>query len=186
MCARRIAEDRRSNSLPARGAVASTSSTNASDLLKLLILLSESQTTPTWLPFRPGTVLRWPETCGTPARVLTRYTWQRVNRRFVLFLVMLALGLQGPSLAYTASMAKFAPAPCAGYTLGHGGAHDASSCSPQGAAPGLCCAGGVVLSGIPSAIITTPSIPVQVRPPASASVALATERPAPLLRPPIS
>ena len=78
----------------------------------------------------------------------TSYT-SFVNRRFVAFLIMLAIGLQGPSLAYAAAVtAKTMPAGCAGHVLGQGG-QDESSCCPQGIAPGLCCAGGVVLSGPP-------------------------------------
>jgi hypothetical protein len=106
-------------------------------------------------------------------------------RRFVALLVVLAISLQGPSLAYAAAAAaKAMPAACAGHVLGHTGNDD--SCCPQGILPGLCCAGGLVLTGMPSAALTLPSVSLHLLPSASGSVAFATERPAPLLRPPIA
>jgi len=109
-----------------------------------------------------------------------------MNRRFVALLVVLAISLQGPSLAYAAALtAKTMPAACAGQVLGHSGTDD-SSCCPQGILPGLCCAGGLVFTGMPSAPITLLSVSLHLLPAASGSVAFATERPAPLLRPPIA
>jgi hypothetical protein len=109
-----------------------------------------------------------------------------MNRRFVAFLVILAIGLQGPSLAYAAAVtAKTMPVGCAGYTLGQSG-HDNCPCCPQGSAPGPCCAGGIVLTGVPSALAIPLVIPVYRMPAASGFVAFATERPTPLLRPPIA
>jgi hypothetical protein len=109
-----------------------------------------------------------------------------MNRRFVALLVMLAIGLQGPSLAYAAVVnAKTTPAGCAGHTLGQN-AHDNRSCCPQGSAPGLCCAGGIVFSGMPSTLVIPLIVPVYRMPAASGFVASATERPTPLLRPPIA
>jgi hypothetical protein len=109
-----------------------------------------------------------------------------VNRRFVAFLIMLAIGLQGPSLAYaTAVSAKTMPAGCAGHMLGQSG-HDNCPCCPQGSAPGLCCAGGIVFTAMPSALVIPPVIPVYRMPAASGFVAFTTERPTPLLRPPIA
>jgi hypothetical protein len=109
-----------------------------------------------------------------------------VNRRFVAFLIMLAIGLQGPSLAYAAAMtAKTMPAGCAGQTLGQNG-HDNCPCCPQGSAPGLCCTGGIVFTGMASALVMPLIMPVYRMPAASSFVAFATERPTPLLRPPIA
>jgi hypothetical protein len=108
-----------------------------------------------------------------------------MNRRFVAFLIMLAIGLQGPSLAYAAAVsAKTMPAGCTGHTLGQNG-HDNDPCCPQGSAPGLCCAGGIVFTGMPSVLFVPLMISVYRMPPASGFVAFATERPTPLLRPPI-
>lgn len=120
----------------------------------------------------------------TPLRGRKRYTGD-VKYRFVAFLIMLAIGLQGPSLAYAAAVtAKTAPASCAGHMLGQG-SQDDSSCCMQGIAPGLCCAGGVALSGPPGVLAARLAIRARLLPVASASAAFATERPAPLLRPPI-
>ncbi len=117
---------------------------------------------------------------------LTRGKLAAMNRRFVALLVMLAIGLQGPILAYAVvANAKTMPAACAGHTLGQSG-NDDSSCCPQGIAPGLCCAGGMVLTAIPSTLPTPPTLPSRFVPCASGSVAFATERPIPLLRPPIA
>jgi hypothetical protein len=109
-----------------------------------------------------------------------------MNRRFIAFLIMLAIGLQGPSLAYAAAVsAKTMPARCADHTLGQND-HDDGSCCPQGSAPGLCCAGGLVFTGMPSAPVIPLIIPVYRMPAASGVVAFATKRPTPLLRPPIA
>jgi hypothetical protein len=105
--------------------------------------------------------------------------------RFVAFLIMLAIGLQGPSLAYAAAVtAKTMPAACAGHTLDQNG-QDNCLCCPQGSAPGLCCS-GIVFTGLPSALVFPITIPVYRTPAASGFVAFATERPTPLLRPPIT
>jgi hypothetical protein len=107
-----------------------------------------------------------------------------MNRRFVAFLIMLVIALQGPSFAYAGAVsAKTMPARCAGHTLGQNG-H--GSCCPQGSAPGLCCAGGIVVTGMPSALLIPLIIPVYRMPAASGFLAFATERPTPLLRPPIA
>jgi hypothetical protein len=109
-----------------------------------------------------------------------------VNRRFVAFLIVLAIGLQGPSLAYAAAVtAKTMPPACAGHTLGQYG-NDNRPCCPQGCAPGLCCTGGIVFTGMPSALVIPLIIPVYRMPAASRFLAFATERPTPLLRPPIA
>jgi hypothetical protein len=108
-----------------------------------------------------------------------------MNRRFVVLLVVLAISLQGPSFAYAAALsAKTMPAACAGQVLGHSGADD-SSCCPHGILPGLCCAGGLVFTGMPSAPLALLSVSLRLMPAASGSVAFTTELPAPLLRPPI-
>ena len=108
-----------------------------------------------------------------------------MNRRFVALLVMFAMGLHGPILAYAGvANAKTMPAACAGHALGHGS--NDSSCCPQGIAPGVCCGGGMVLTGIPSTPTTPPTVPSRFVPSASGSVAFATQRPTPLLRPPIA
>jgi hypothetical protein len=108
-----------------------------------------------------------------------------VKRRFVAFLILLAIGLQGPRLAYAAALtAKTMPSACVGHTLGQTG-HDNCPCCPQGSAPGLCCAGGIVFTGTPSALGIAIILPVYRLPAASGLVAFATERPTPLLRPPI-
>lgn len=109
-----------------------------------------------------------------------------MNRRFLAFLIMLAIGLQGPSLAYAAAVsAKTMPVGCAGHTLGHS-AHNNGSCCPQGSTPGVCCAGGIVFTGMPSALVIPLIIPVYRMPVASGYAGFATERPTPLLRPPIA
>ena len=108
-----------------------------------------------------------------------------MNRRFVAFLIVLAIGLQGPSPAYAAAVtAKTMPAGCAGHTLGQSGP-DNCPCCPQGTAPGLCCAGGIAFTGMPSALGIPIMTPVYRLPAASGLAAFATERPTPLLRPPI-
>ena len=98
---------------------------------------------------------------------------------------MLAISLQGPSLAYAAAAtAKTMPASCATHILGQSGSDDA--CCPQGMLPGVCCAGGLVVTGMPSAPVTLPAAPLHLLPFASGSVRFSTERPSPLLRPPIA
>jgi len=107
-----------------------------------------------------------------------------MNRRLVALLVMLAISLQGPSLAYAAAAtAKTMPASCASHILGQSGSDN--SCCPQGLT-GVCCAGGLVVTGMLSAPVTLPAAPLHLAPFASGSVAFATERPSPLLRPPIA
>lgn len=107
-----------------------------------------------------------------------------MNRRFVAFLVVLVISLQGPTFAYAdAAAAKTMPAACAGHVLGHHGSHDC--CCPEGLLAGACCAGGFVLTGMPSATVSAPAAPSRLLPSNSGSVAFATERPSPLLRPPI-
>jgi hypothetical protein len=108
-----------------------------------------------------------------------------MNRRFVGLLVVLAMSLQGPSLAYAAAAtAKTMPASCATHILGQSGSDNA--CCPQGMLPGVCCAGGLVVTGMPSAPVTLPAAPLHLLPFASGSVRFSTERPSPLLRPPIA
>jgi hypothetical protein len=106
-----------------------------------------------------------------------------MNRRFVAFLVMMAIGLQGPSLAYAAALtAETMPNGCTSHVLGQSG----SSCCPDNVGPGLCCSGGIVLGGAPSPLIARNSLAARLLPPDSGSVAVATERPSPPLRPPIA
>jgi hypothetical protein len=63
-------------------------------------------------------------------------------------------GRQGPSLAYAAAAAaKTMPASCASHILGQSGNDD--SCCPQ-SMPGVCCAGALVVTGMPSAPVTLP------------------------------
>jgi hypothetical protein len=108
-----------------------------------------------------------------------------VNRRFLAFLVVLAIAFQGPSIAYAEAIAaKTAPPTCGGHVLGHTGNGD--SCCPQGILPGLCCAGGLALAALPSSPITLPLLASHLMPVARGSVPVATERPTPLLRPPIA
>jgi hypothetical protein len=108
-----------------------------------------------------------------------------MNRRLVALLIVLAINLQGPTLAYAAAAAATMPAACQDHTPGQSG--DAgSSCCPQGLLPGLCCAGGLVFTGVPSTPVTSLVLPVRLLPTASGSEPFATERPAPLLRPPIA
>jgi len=107
-----------------------------------------------------------------------------MNRRFVGLLVVLAISLQGPSLAYAAAATtKTMPASCASHILGQSGSDN--SCCPQDM-PGVCCAGGLVVTGMLSAPVTLPAAPLHLVPSASGSVPFATERPSPLLRPPIA
>jgi hypothetical protein len=109
-----------------------------------------------------------------------------VNRRFIALLVILAICLQGPSLAYASAAAtQNMPTSCAGHTLGHSG-HNSPCCCPQGVAPGLCCAGGLVFTGTSSALLIPLSQPLQLLSSISGSTRFATECPTPLLRPPIA
>src|SRR3977135_773871 len=107
-----------------------------------------------------------------------------MDRRFVGLLVVLAISLQGPSLAAAgAATAQTMPASCASHILGQSGSDN--SCCPQ-SIPGVCCAGGLVVTGMLSAPVTLPAAPLHLVPSASGSVPFATERPSPLLRPPIA
>jgi hypothetical protein len=109
-----------------------------------------------------------------------------MNRRFVAFLVMLAIGLQGPSLAYAAALtAKTVPTGCASHMVGHSG-HQNPSCCPDPMTAALCCAVGIVLGGASQLHPPRISTPTRLSPPESGSVAFATERPIPPLRPPIA
>jgi hypothetical protein len=106
--------------------------------------------------------------------------------RFVAFVIMLAIGLQGPSLAYAAAVtSKTMRSDCASHMVDQSG-HTNESCCPDNLSPGLCCAGGVVFGGTPTLLLTRISIPAHLLPPDSGSVAFATERPSPPLRPPIA
>jgi hypothetical protein len=108
-----------------------------------------------------------------------------MNRRVVALLLVVAIGLQGPILAYAAVATATMPAACQDALPGHGG-NDSSSCCPQGLLPGVCCPGGLVLAGVGSAPVALLALPSHLLPIASGSVPIATERPAPLLRPPIA
>jgi hypothetical protein len=108
-----------------------------------------------------------------------------MNRRFVALLVVLAIALQGPSLAYaSAAAAKTMPAPCAGHMLCDPCSNN--SCCPEGMLPGTCSAGGIVFTGMPSMIVPPSVASSNLLPFTSDSPAFATERPSPLLRPPIA
>ena len=107
-----------------------------------------------------------------------------MNRRLVGLLVVLAIAWQGPSLAYaSATGAKTMPASCAGHLLCDPCGNN--SCCPQGMLPGACYAGGPVFTGMPSAMTLPGAAPSSLLPFIADSVAYATERPSPLLRPPI-
>jgi hypothetical protein len=107
-----------------------------------------------------------------------------MNRRLVALLVVLVISLQGASLAYAAAAAaKTMPTSCADHILGQSGSDN--SCCPQGMA-GVCCAGGLALTGMPSAPVTLPAAPLHLLLSRSGSVPFTTERPSPLLRPPIA
>jgi hypothetical protein len=109
-----------------------------------------------------------------------------VKQRFVAFLIMLAIGLQGPTLAYAASLtAKTMPSGCTSQMLGQSG-HDNAPCCPDNMGPGLCCAGGAVFGGTPTVVLARVLTPARLLPPDSGSAAFATERPSPPLRPPIA
>jgi hypothetical protein len=103
-----------------------------------------------------------------------------MNRRVVALLLVLAIGLQGPILAYAAVATATTVSDCKPDT------GSSSSCCPQGLLPGLCCAGGLVFTGVPSTPVTSLMLPLHLLPAASGSEPFATERPAPLLRPPIA
>ncbi len=108
-----------------------------------------------------------------------------MSRRVIALLVVLVISVQGPTFAYAdAAAAKTVPAACAGHMLGHHGGHDC--CCPEGMLPGPCCAGGLVVTGMPSATVSAPAVASRLLPSNSGSVAFATERPSPLLRPPIA
>jgi hypothetical protein len=106
-----------------------------------------------------------------------------MNRRVIALLIVLAVSVQGPSLAYAAVATATMPAACHDHLPANGG-NDSSSCCPQGLLPGACCSGGLVLAG--SAPLALMPLPVRLPPIAARSVPMATERPAPLLRPPIA
>lgn len=110
----------------------------------------------------------------------------QVNRRFVAFVIMLVIGLQGPSLAYASAVTtKTMPPACAGQAMGQNGC-DGCPCCPAGSAPGACCTGGIVFTGLSSALVIPLIVPVYRLPAAAGFVGFATERPTPLLRPPIA
>jgi hypothetical protein len=108
-----------------------------------------------------------------------------MNRRLVALVVVVAIAFQGPSLAYaSAAAAKTMPASCAGHQLCDPCGNN--SCCPEGMLPGACYAGGTVFTGMPSAMILPSGASANLLPFTSDSVAFATERPSPLLRPPIA
>jgi hypothetical protein len=110
-----------------------------------------------------------------------------MNRRLVALLIVLAMALQGPILAYAVTMtaagsALAMPANCC---PGHGSDHSnyESSCCPAGLLAGACCAG--VGTAILPSHVSLPAPPLHLLPWDSGSVWYATESPGPQLRPPI-
>jgi hypothetical protein len=107
-----------------------------------------------------------------------------MSRRLVALLFVLAIALQGPSLAYaSAAAAKTMPAACAGHMLCDPCGNN--SCCPDGMLPGACFAGGIAFTGMPSAMVFPSAAPSNLLPFISDASAFATERTSPLLRPPI-
>ena len=101
-----------------------------------------------------------------------------MNRRLVALLIVLAIGLQGPILAYADTVTAGHSANCC---LGHGcgqTSEGSSPCCPAGGPTATCHTGSAVLSS-PSAL------PLQFLTSESGSVPFATESLGPELRPPI-
>src|ERR1700739_1592687 len=112
-----------------------------------------------------------------------------MNRRLIASLIVLAIGLQGPILAYattaiSAVSTMTTPADCCpGHESGLAG-NGCSSCL-AGVVAGECCGGSVVFAAILGSHISLLAPLLHLLPSESGSVSFATERPGPQLRPPI-
>jgi hypothetical protein len=112
-----------------------------------------------------------------------------MNRRFVALLLVFAIGLQAPIVAYAAAViptgsALTTPADCPGRVPGH--SNTDTSCCTQGALASACCAGSIVFATVVSFPVLPPALAGAPAPAAAHSVSFATESPGPELRPPIA
>src|ERR1700751_2490434 len=104
-----------------------------------------------------------------------------MNRRLIAFLILLAIGLQGPILAYattaiSAVSTMTTPADCCpGHESGLAG-NGCSSCLP-GVVAGDCCGGSIVSTAILGSHISLLALPSHLLPSESGSVSFAMERP---------
>ena len=112
-----------------------------------------------------------------------------MNRRLVALLLILAIGLQAPVLAYAAAPGGTGPSnatisACPDGTVLHDGS-DRSSCCSHGAMP----AGCIAVCAVPMApvVLALPefSFVLDVVPPSGDSASFVGRDPVPLIRPPI-
>jgi hypothetical protein len=107
-----------------------------------------------------------------------------MNRRLIVLLVVLVMGLQGPILAYAAgSTPTTAEHCCPGHDSGNAG-NGCTSC-PADVLAGTCCAGGAFFAVTLDSQISLLNLPSSLLPSESGSVSFATECPTPQFRPPI-
>ena len=112
-----------------------------------------------------------------------------MNRRLVAFLLILAMGLQGPMLAYAAAPGGTGPssatiAACPDGTVLHDG-NECSSCCSHGSMP----AGCISVCAVPmaSTVLALPdlSYALDAVPPSGDSAPFTGRQPVPPIRPPI-
>ena len=111
-----------------------------------------------------------------------------MTRRFLALVIVWAMGLQGPLVAYAtastlAGAALSTQADCPG-----GAARSSSgdsSCCPHSALASACCAGSVVFTTPGPFHLLPREALLALSPPAADALPFATERPGPELRPPI-
>ena len=106
-----------------------------------------------------------------------------MNRRLIVLLVVLAVGLQGPILAYAAGSTTAAEHCCPGHDSGNAG-NECTSC-PAGLLAGACCVGSAFFTAMLDSQISLLIPPSSLLPSESGSVSFATESPTPQFRPPI-
>ena len=108
-----------------------------------------------------------------------------MNRRLVALLIVLAIGLQGPILAYADTVTAGHSANCC---LGHGcgqTSEGSSPCCPAGGPAATCHTDSAVLTAIIASQSSPSALPLQFLTSESGSVPFATESLGPELRPPI-
>ena len=112
-----------------------------------------------------------------------------MNSRFIALLLVLAMGLQGPLLAYAAAPGASGPGTatisvCPDGTVLQAG-NDCSSCCSHGSIPAGCIAVCAVPMATPVLAIVDWAFALEAAPPTSVSVSFVGQRPDPLIRPPI-
>lgn len=106
-----------------------------------------------------------------------------MSRRFIAFIVVLVIGLQGPILAFEVASATAAAHCCPGNESGNA-SNGCSSC-PAGVLAGSGCAVSPVFTAMLNTQISLLIPPLSFLLPESDSVSFVTEIPAPQFRPPI-